>query len=61
MQLISVNVSLPKEVPYGNGRVTTGIFMEPAKGRVRFRTSSLEGDAQADRENHGGIYKAISV
>ena len=39
--------------------MTTGIFKEPVKGRVRLRVTNLEGDGQADSENHGGIYKAV--
>ena len=61
MKLLSVNVSLRKEVPYRGKRVTTGIFKEPVKGRVRLRTLNLEGDAQADLVHHGGIYKAVYV
>ena len=31
MKLLSVNVSLPKEVPYMDKTATTGIFKEPVK------------------------------
>jgi MOSC domain-containing protein YiiM len=58
MKLLSVNVSLPKEVPYMNKTTTTGIFKEPASGRVMLRTLNLDGDGQADLKAHGGIYKA---
>lgn len=38
----------------------TGIFKEPVSGRVRVRRHSLEGDAQADLNVHGGgEYKAV--
>ena len=59
MKLLSVNVSLPREVPHLGKTVSTGIFKEPVSGRVMLRTLNLEGDGQADRENHGGIYKAV--
>lgn len=59
MRLVSVNVSLPKEVIHRNATVATGIFKEPVTGRVRLRVTNLDGDGQADRENHGGIYKAV--
>lgn len=59
MRLVSVNVSLPREVPHGNGTVSTGIYKEPVPGRVRLRVTNLEGNGQADAENHGGIYKAV--
>jgi len=58
VKLLSVNVSLPKEVPYMNKTTTTGIFKEPVAVRVMLRTLSLDGDGQADLKNHGGIYKA---
>jgi MOSC domain-containing protein YiiM len=59
MKLLSVNVSLPREVARGSETVSTGIFKEPVAGRVMLRTSNLDGDGQADLENHGGIYRAV--
>jgi MOSC domain-containing protein YiiM len=61
MQLISVNVSLPKEVRYKGDIVTTGIFKEPVQGRIMLRKINLDGDGQADLENHGGPYRAVYV
>ncbi len=58
MKLLSVNVSLPKEVPHGREAVSTGIFKEPVEGRVVLRTTNLDGDGQADLENHGGVDRA---
>lgn len=58
MKLLSVNVSLPKEVLYRGRTVTTSIFKEPVDGRVMLRTLNLDGDGQADLMGHGGIYKA---
>ncbi len=59
MKLLSVNVSLPKEVPYNGKTIRTGIFKEPVPGRVRLRELNLDGDGQADLVGHGGIYKAV--
>ncbi|NJD62063.1 MAG: MOSC domain-containing protein [Deltaproteobacteria bacterium] len=59
MRLISVNVSLAKEVTYRGQTVSTGIFKEPVGGRVMLRMLNLEGDRQADRTVHGGINKAV--
>jgi MOSC domain-containing protein YiiM len=39
--------------------VTTGIFKEPVRGRVRLRTLNLDGDRQADLTVHGGADKAV--
>jgi MOSC domain-containing protein YiiM len=58
MKLLSVNVSLPKEVPHGRKTVSTGIFKEPVEGRIMLRTTNLDGDGQADLENHGGVDRA---
>jgi MOSC domain-containing protein YiiM len=59
MKVISVNVGLPREVIFKGEVVTTGIFKEPAKGRVKLKTLNLDGDRQADLTVHGGIDKAI--
>ena len=59
MKLLSVNVSLPRHVPHMGKTVRTGIFKEPVNRRIILRTLNLEGDGQADRENHGGMYKAV--
>ncbi|MCH9008427.1 MOSC domain-containing protein [candidate division KSB1 bacterium] len=61
MKLLSVNVSLPKEVQNNGKTMTTGIFKEPVKKRVMLRTMNLGGDGQADLVGHGGIYKAVYV
>jgi MOSC domain-containing protein YiiM len=59
MKLESVNVGLPTDVTYKGKEVTTGIFKEPVRGRVRVRTLNLEGDRQADLTVHGGAEKAV--
>jgi MOSC domain-containing protein YiiM len=61
VKLLSVNASLPKEVPYRGKTITTGIFKEPLPGRVMLRQLNLDGDGQADLKGHGGIYKAAYV
>lgn len=38
---------------------TTGIFKNAIEGPAVVRTTHIEGDGQADRENHGGIDKAV--
>lgn len=59
MKLHSVNVSLPREIAHGRKTVTTGIFKEPIEGRAMLRNLNLDGDGQADLENHGGVYRAV--
>ena len=58
MRLLSVNVSLPKEIRYGSKTVETGIFKEPVERRISLRKLNLDGDGQADLENHGGPHRA---
>lgn len=61
MKLLSVNVSLPKEVTHGRGTVETGIFKLPVTGRLMLRKLNLDGDGQADLMNHGGPHRAVYV
>jgi MOSC domain-containing protein YiiM len=49
MKLLSVNVSLPRQLPHRDGTVTTGIFKEPVKGRVWLRAANLEGDGPSGK------------
>ncbi len=59
MQILSVNVSMGRQIDYMGKKVRTGIFKEPVRGRVMLRRLNLDGDAQSDLINHGGIYKAV--
>ena len=61
MNLLSVNVSMPKEVRYKGKIVTTGIFKEPIHGRIKVKTLNIEGDGQADLIGHGGEFRAVYV
>ena len=57
-KILSVNVSIPKEVEFEGQKVTTGIFKEPVEGRIKLRSFNLDGDKQADLTVHGGPDKA---
>ena len=59
LKLLSLNVGLPRQVRFQDGIVTTGIFKEPIRGRIRLRKLNLDGDRQADLTVHGGVDKAI--
>ena len=59
MNVVSVNVSLPKTVEWRGRNVTTAIFKEPVEGRVRISRTGLVGDRQADPSVHGGPKKAV--
>jgi MOSC domain-containing protein YiiM len=58
-KVISLNVGLPRTVKFQGQTVTTGIFKEPVKGRIKLRRLNLEGDKQADLTVHGGLDKAL--
>lgn len=61
MKILSVNVGIPREVIFREEVVSTGIFKEPVKGRVRLRRLNLDGDKQSDLTVHGGEDKAVYV
>ena len=61
IKLLSVNVSLPKEIISKGKTIRTGIFKEPVQGRVRVNKLNLEGDGQADLIGHGGEFRAVYV
>jgi MOSC domain-containing protein YiiM len=59
VQIISVNVGMPREVIWKGMTVQTGIFKDPVDGSVRIRKLNLAGDRQADLSVHGGAEKAV--
>jgi MOSC domain-containing protein YiiM len=59
MRVVSVNVGLPRDIPWRGGVVRTGIFKSPVPGPVPVRRFNLDGDAQADLTVHGGRDKAV--
>lgn len=61
MQLLSISLGLPRTVDHNGKPVLTGIFKQPVTGPVSVKSAGLEGDGQADLQNHGGLNKAIYV
>ena len=59
MNIVSVNVGLPREVVWKGTTVLTGIFKEPVAGPVTINKLNLAGDKQADLTVHGGPAKAV--
>ena len=59
MHLVSVNISLPKEVDWQGKPVSTGIFKRPVTHVVPVEANHLTGDGQADLRVHGGRDKAV--
>lgn len=58
-QVLSVNLAIPGTLRTRGREIPTGIFKEPADGRVRLARLGLEGDIQADKRHHGGPEKAV--
>jgi len=61
IKLLSINVSLPKEVVYKGKTIRTSIYKEPVEGRIKVNRLNLEGDGQADLIGHGGEMRAVYV
>lgn len=59
--LLSVNVGLPRDVPWRGRTVRTGVWKRPVAGPCRLRRLNLAGDGQGDRAGHGGEQRAVLV
>src|SRR2546428_986613 len=59
MRVVSVNVSLPRRVPYKGRTVSTAIFKDAVGGRIPVRGVGLQGDAVGDPRVHGAPNKAV--
>jgi ferredoxin-NADP reductase/MOSC domain-containing protein YiiM/ferredoxin len=60
-RLVSVNVGMPKDVPWQGRTVFTGVFKDPVTGPRRVRRLNVEGDGQGDLAGHGGEQRAVFV
>jgi MOSC domain-containing protein YiiM len=61
MQVLSINVGLPRDVLWRGQTITTSIFKEPVAGTLRVRRLNVDGDGQSDLTVHGGEEKAVYV
>jgi len=59
VKLVSVNVSLARDVNYKDKVVSTGIFKQASADPVFVHAFGIEGDQQVDLIHHGGEYKAV--
>jgi ferredoxin-NADP reductase/MOSC domain-containing protein YiiM/ferredoxin len=59
--LLSVNVGMPKDVPWHGKTVYTGIWKAPVAGPRMVRCLNIDGDGQGDRQGHGGEQRAVLV
>ena len=67
MKLLSIQVGLPKDLGDSNSADSfdrpwrSGFHKESVAGEVAISRPNIEGDGQADLENHGGPDQAINV
>jgi MOSC domain-containing protein YiiM len=61
MQVLSINVGLPRDVLWRGQTITTSIFKVPVAGTLRVRRLNVDGDGQSDLTVHGGEEKAVYV
>jgi ferredoxin-NADP reductase/MOSC domain-containing protein YiiM len=60
-RVVSVNVGMPRDVPWRGRLVRTAIWKRPVDGRVFAGRLNLAGDGQADLDAHGGEQRAVMV
>jgi len=60
-RVVSVNVGMPRDVPWRGKLVRTAIWKRPVHGRVFAGRLNLAGDGQADLVAHGGEQRAVMV
>ncbi len=60
-RLLSVNVGMPKDVPWQGKTVHTGIFKDPVSGPRHVGKLNVQGDGQGDLTGHGGEQRAVFV
>jgi ferredoxin-NADP reductase/MOSC domain-containing protein YiiM len=59
--LLSVNVGLPKDVPWHGKTVHTGVWKRQVDGPRMVRRLNIDGDGQGDLNGHGGEQRAVLV
>lgn len=59
MDLMAINIATLRQIQHNQRWLSTGIYKHPVERPVWVTPDGLEGDVQVDRENHGGLDKAI--
>jgi ferredoxin-NADP reductase/MOSC domain-containing protein YiiM/ferredoxin len=59
--LLSVNVGMPKDVPWQGKTVFTGVYKDSVSGPRRVGKLNVDGDGQGDLAGHGGEQRAVFV
>ncbi|MNK60628.1 6-N-hydroxylaminopurine resistance protein [compost metagenome] len=61
IEILSLNVGMPKQVQFQQKNVSTGIFKTATDEALHLSFLNLEGDGQGDLVHHGGREKAVCV
>jgi ferredoxin-NADP reductase/MOSC domain-containing protein YiiM len=59
--LVAVNVGLPRDVPWRDAVVHTGVWKQSVVGPRMVRRLNVDGDGQGDLGGHGGEQRAVLV
>jgi MOSC domain-containing protein YiiM len=60
-RLLSVNVGLPRDIPWRGKTIHTAVWKTPVQGRRMVRRLNIDGDGQGDLAGHGGEHRAVFV
>jgi len=60
-QLVSVNIGMPRDIPWQGRTVHTGAWKVPVSGPRLVRRLNIDGDGQGDLNGHGGENRAVLV
>ena len=60
-RLLSVNVGLPRDIPWQGKTVHTAVWKQSVEGRRMVRRLNVDGDGQGDLAGHGGEHRAVFV
>ncbi|MCX5181267.1 MOSC and FAD-binding oxidoreductase domain-containing protein [Streptomyces sp. NBC_00268] len=59
--LISVNIGMPRDIPWHGKTVHTGVYKQAVSGPRMVRRLNIDGDGQGDLGGHGGEMRAVLV
>src|SRR3954449_6167503 len=60
-RLLSVNLGLPRDIPWQGKTVHTAVWKAPVHGPRMVRRLNIDGDGQGDLAGHGGERRAVFV
>src|SRR5712692_544773 len=61
VQLLSVNVGLPRDIEWKGKSVHTAVWKDAVRGRRKVERLNIDGDGQGDLQGHGGEHRAVLV